>query len=379
LCVAALTGLAYAELGGRFPRSAGESFFSQQAFRRPAVALLVGWVVLWSCILSLSTVSVAFAGYLRGMLPGLPSAVAILAIVSILAFINFRGIRESSAVNILATMVELSGLLIVIFAGALFLYREPTAGIAQSLETGRDVGWTDIARGGALAFFAFIGFEDMVNVAEEVKEPERNLPRAIVAAFLFTGVIYLIVVIVATSVVEPATLAESEAALLTVVQHSRGAVSGRAFTLIALFAVANTGLLNFITASRLLYGMSRQGLLPQWLGVIHARRMTPHWAILIVLAVALALAISGSLSYLAGTTSLLLLSVFFVVNLSLVIIKRRDTAPWSGFRVPIVIPILGATSCLLLMPFVPRASLATTVLILAAGLPLALRRPKAVP
>ncbi len=321
--------------------------------------------------------SVAFAGYMRGLLPGLPEAVAVIAILIVLAVINFRGIRESSAVNILATMVELSGLLIVIVAGALFLYREPSASIPQGVETGGDVGWTAIARGGALAFFAFIGFEDMVNVAEEVKEPERNLPRAILTAFLFTGVIYLIVVIIATSVVPPATLAESDAALLTVVQHSRGAVSDRVFGLIALFAVANTGLLNFITASRLLYGMSRQGLLPQWLGVIHARRKTPHWAVLVVLAVGLVLALSGSLSYLAGTTSLLLLTVFFVVNLSLVIIKRRDAAPWSGFRIPIVIPVLGAGSCLLLMPFIPGASLTTTAVILAAGLPLALRRTSA--
>jgi len=365
--VAGLTAVTYAELGGRFPRSAGESFFTQQAFGRPGLALVVGWVVLCSGILSLATVSVAFGGYMSGLIPGLPPSVTVVGILLLLAAINFRGMRESSTTNIIATMVELTGLLIVIVAGALFLSEEPDAGIRQTIAASSEVSWNGIARGAALGFFAFIGFEDMVNVAEEVKDPKRNMPRAILVALFVTGCVYLLVVLVATSVVAPAALADSEAPLLSVVQRATDAVPDRLFTLIALFAVANTGLLNFIMGSRLIYGMSRQGLLPSALGAVHPKRQTPHLAILTVLVVALALALSGTLTYLAGTTSLLLLLVFFSVNLSLLVIKRRDREPMRTFCAPVAIPILGTLTCLGLMPFVPRGSLLTAGIILALG------------
>ena len=376
LFVAGLTALTYAELGGRFPRSAGESFFTEQAFGRPGLALLVGWVVLCSGILSLATVSVAFGGYMSGLVPGLPPSLTVAGVLLLLAVINFRGMRESSTMNIIATMVELTGLLIVIVAGTLFLGRTPEAGVAQTIEAGRSTGWTGIASGAALGFFAFIGFEDMVNVAEEVKDPERNMPRAILIALCVTGFVYLLVVLVATSVVPPAVLADSEAPLLSVVQRATDVVPDRLFSLIALFAVANTGLLNFIMGSRLIYGMSRQGLLPAALGKVHSRRRTPHVAVLTVLAVAMTLALSGTLTYLAGTTSLLLLLVFFTVNVSLATIKRRDRESLRTFCAPRWVPLAGALSCLALMPFVPRGSLLTALIILALGAGLVALRGK---
>lgn len=367
LVVAGLTALTYAELGGRFPRSAGESFFTEQAFGRPALSLLVGWMVLSSGVLSLATVSVAFGGYMTGLVPALPPSATVVGILLLLAAINFRGMRESSTSNIIATMVELTGLLIVIVAGALFLGRSPDAGIFQTIEAGRGVGWREITSGAALGFFAFIGFEDMVNVAEEVKDPERNMPRAILIALCVTGVIYLLVVLVATSVVAPDALAASDAPLLYVVQRATDVVPDRMFTLIALFAVANTGLLNFIMASRLIYGMSRQGLLLAALGTVHPRRRTPHLAVLTVLAIALALALSGTLTYLAGTTSLLLLLVFFMVNVSLIVIKQRKRRASRTFCAPRWVPLVGALSCLGLMPFVPPSSLLTAAIIVALG------------
>jgi APA family basic amino acid/polyamine antiporter len=374
LVVAGLTALTYAELGGRFPRSAGESFFAEQAFGRPVLSLLVGWMVLSSGVLSLATVSVAFGGYMTGLVPGLPPSATVAGILLLLAAINFRGMRESSTTNIIATMVELTGLLIVVVAGAIFLGRSPDASVLETIEAGHSVGWREIASGAALGFFAFIGFEDMVNVAEEVKDPERNMPRAILIALCVTGVIYLLVVLVATSVVAPGELANSDAPLLSVVQRATDVVPDRLFTLIALFAVANTGLLNFIMASRLIYGMSRQGLLPTALGTVHPKRRTPHLAVLTVLAVALALALSGTLTYLAGTTSLLLLLVFFTVNVSLFVIKRRKRGTSRTFCAPRWVPLAGALSCLGLMPFVPRSSLLTAGIIVTLGSVLVLLR-----
>jgi APA family basic amino acid/polyamine antiporter len=367
LAVAGLTALSYAELGGRFPRSAGEAVFTQEAFGRPSLALVVGWAVLSSGVLSLATVSVAFARYASALAPSLPTWVVTLGILCLLAAFNFRGMRESSTANIIATMVELSGLLIVIVAGLVFLGDSTEASISRTIESGASVGWESIARGAALGFFAFIGFEDMVNVAEEVKDPEKNMPRAIITALAVAGMVYLAVVIVATSTVAPVALASSDAPLLSVVEHSTDAVPRGLFSLIALFAVANTGLLNFIMASRLIYGMSRQGLLPKPLGRIHPGRRTPHWAILSVLGVAILLALSGTLSYLAGTTSLLLLMVFFTVHVSLVVIKRRADSPMRSFCAPAIVPFVGALTCVALMAFVSRGSLVTAAIVLGLG------------
>jgi len=277
LVVATFTALTYAELGGRFPKSAGESWFAEQAFGSKRFALGVGWVVLCSGVLSLATMSLAFAGYLTGMVPGVPSFFVVVAILALLAFINFRGLRESSAANILATTIELAGLLIVVVVGAVFLARTGTADPAQLAAPAPPPTWCSIAQGGALAFFAFIGFEDMIKVAEEVEDPERNMPRAILLSLLITGVGYLIVVVIATRVVEPSALARSDAPLLTVVERAEPRIPHSLFGLIALFAVANTALLNFVMGSRLLYGMARQGPLPSWLGTVHRTRRTPHW------------------------------------------------------------------------------------------------------
>ncbi len=208
----------------------------------------------------------------------------------------------------------------------------------------------------------------MVNVAEEVKQPERNLPIAIMAALMISGSVYIVVVWVATAVVPPAELGASEAPLLEVVRRAAPGIPPSLFATIALFAVANTGLLNFIMASRLLHGMSQQHLLPAWLGHVHAATGTPHWAIVTVFVAALALATSGTIVFLAGTTSVLLLLVFFVVNLALVFVKRGDAPNRQGFCVPMVIPLSGALASVALIGFLPRASLLRASILISVGL-----------
>lgn len=362
--VATFTALTYAELGGRFPRSSGESWFVEQAFGSRRFALAVGWVVLCSGVLSLATMSLAFAGYLSGLVPGISTTGGVVGILVLLAFINFRGIRESSNANIVATSIELAGLLMVIVLGAVFLAGPGEVDSARAVEASPPTDWSSIARGGALAFFAYVGFEDMVKVAEEVRDPERNLPRAIIVSLIVTGVVYLLVVVVATLVVDPSTLGGSDAPLLEVVRRAEPRVPDSLFGVIALFAVANTALLNFIMGSRLLYGMARQGLLPAWLGAVHPARRTPHWSILTILGAALVLAASGSLTHLAGTTSLLLLVVFLTLHLSLIAVKRAAPRPRRTFCVPLAVPIVGVLTCAALMPFVPERSILTGAVIL---------------
>ncbi len=364
MAVAGLTAVSYAELGRRFPRSGGEAFFCQRAFGWPALSLGIGWLVFSSGVVSLATVSRAFADYLLAAWPELSAAwhaAVICLFLLVLTGINFWGIRESSRANIVCTLVECSGLLIVLVAGGLFLAGPdappPPPLAAGGVAADGDAGLALIIQGAALAFFAFIGFEDMVNVAEEVRQPERNLPRAILTALLVAGGVYILVAWVATQVVPPAELAAAEGPLLAVVQRAAPGFPSWIFVMIALFAVANTGLLNYVMGSRLLYGMAQEGLLPRWLGVLHPQRQTPYAAILVILAVALTLAVTGTIQMLAGTTSLLLLLVFAAVNLSLWVIKRREQGQGTVVRGALWVPLVAAVTSLALLMALPTESL----------------------
>lgn len=370
LGVAALTALSYAELGSRFPKSAGEATFCRQAFRSGGISLGVGWLVLCSGVVSMATVSRAFAGYSQTFLPALPTPLLIVGFLLALTAVNLRGMRESSWANLFCTAVELSGLLLVIGAGWWYLTRPGPA--SPQPPPPNPAAWGDLLAGAALAFFAFIGFEDMVNVAEEVKAPERDMPRAILLATGIAGFLYIAVSFLAVRVIPPAELAQSKAPLLEVIRQAAPFVPAGLFSLVALFAVANTALLNFVMGSRLLYGMSQERLVPAWLGAVHPRRHTPHRAILILLAVALTLALSGSLTFLAGATSSLILIVFAVVNASLLVVKSRSTSPPALFSVPKIVPALGVVASLGLAAFVPLESWLRALILVGLGALLAL-------
>jgi len=204
-------------------------------------------------------------------------------------------------------------------------------------------------QGAVLTFYSFIGFEDMINVTEEVKEPERNFPIAVGLALVIVTVVYLAVSISAVSVVPHRELAESKKPLVEVVLRAWPAFPPLVFGLIALFAITNTGLLNYIMGSRLVYGMARQGLLPQWLGAVHPRRRTPHRAIFTLMVIVAVLALVGDIAVLASATSALLLCVFVVINAALVVLRRRPGEPLGRFEVPVVVPIGGIVVCLLLL------------------------------
>lgn len=376
MTVAALTALSYAELGSRVPQSGGVATFIHRAFRRDWLSILVGWLMFCTCLVSMATLSKAFAGYLNAFAPAIPDWLIIMALFSALAFVNFRGMQESSALNIFCTALEVSGLVIVILVSALFLIGG-TAGAgnppASPVPNGQAIGWTAIVQGAALAFYAFIGFEDIVNVAEEVKNPERNVPRAILFALGIAGVVYILVSWLATNVLSPAELFASKAPLLDVVRRAQPNFPAVVFSLIALFAVLNTALLNFVTASRLLFGMSREGLLPAWLGKLHPRRATPYRTLLVILPIAIFLALSGNLQFLAGTTATLILAMFCLVNLSLLVIKRREPRS-EGFQVPILIPALALLSNIFLIAFAETKSHIAALVFTGIGILLILTR-----
>lgn len=348
--VAAFTGLSYAELGSRLPHSGGEARYAETAFRKLWLAYIVGFLVFLSGLVSISTVSHIFANYLTaegGLLPGLPSWIIRVVFLIGIAVITYWGIKQSSAVNVVCTLVEVGGLLTVVivalpyFGSVDYLDFSTNAG-AAALE---GIPWWALLGGGILAFYSFIGFEDLANVAEEVKNPRRNLPRAIVISLAVAAVFYGLVAIAAVSVIPHQELATSgsSAPLLRVVERAAPGFPIKLFTLIALFAVTNTALVNFVMGSRLLYGMSRRNLLPAALGKVHEGRSTPHVAIYLILGITMVLTLTLEKTTLAGTTSFVLLVVFFVVNISLIALKLRKDEPEEGVvTVPLIVPILGA-------------------------------------
>ena len=369
MIAAALTGLSYSELVSRYPRSGGEATYTLAAFGRPWLSFLVGWLVFWSGVLSMATVTHACGNYILAIEPSIPAWTVWLLFLTTAAYLNFRGIVESSSANILFTVVEASGLMIALGAGLWFLGRNGVSVPQTPVETPTLRG---VMQGAGLAFFAYIGFEDMVNVAEEVENPRKHFPRAIMSAVAVCGTFYILIGTVITTVLDPAQLSQSKAPLLDIVRLGAPFIPPLLFSLIALVAVANTGLLNSIMASRLLYGMANHGLLPRCLGRVHPRTRTPHLAVATVLGVGLTLVFSGSLQRLASTTSFVLLVVFIIVNASLLRIKLRNEAAPDAYSVPIAVPVLSAAACLLLLSFVEFSAAQWAVGIIVAGIIIAM-------
>lgn len=360
LVVASLTALSYSEMCSRFPRSGGVSVFASEAFSAPIAGFISGWLLFFVSVVSMATLARAFQGYFAALDVATPAWIVIGLFLIAMGLINFRGLREASWFNILSTCIELSGLLLILFAGASYLSSHAPRTLEVSVEA------VDVFKGAALLFYAFIGFEDLANVAEEVKEPERNIPRAIMGSLSSAGVLYLLIGVTATAVAGPELLASSSAPLLEVIQVSGVAIPGVLFSLIALFAVSNTCLLNSITASRLLFGLSEQRLVPQVFGRLHARYHTPWIAIVFVTVATIGLSVFSSLKTLAGATSVLILIVFAMTNVSL--LKIASVSPrTSGFRVPRFVPVLALLANVALVAVAPRESLEIAATILVGG------------
>jgi amino acid transporter len=349
LIAALLTALSYASLGSRYPRAAGAAYVTQRAYGLPLLSFLVGLALVCSGLTSVATQSRVFAANLAALLniDTIPIWVLALGFLLILAGIVFRGIRESIWLNVVCTVVEALGLVLVVAVGLSYWgsvdYLEmPPAAIEQG-------EWLLLMQGAVLTFFAFIGFEDTFNVAEECRDPERTIPLGLMLAMGLAALLYMAVAITAVSVVPWAELAEAPGPITEVVRRAAPVLPPIVFTAITLFAVANTALVNYVTASRLIYGMAQQGLLPARFGSVHAGRRTPHVAIVVLLLVVVPLALIGTIADLAAATVLLLLAVFAVVNGALFVLKRRPGEPRGYFEISPLVPALGVLVCLILV------------------------------
>lgn len=340
--VALCTAASYAELVGKYPQAAGAALYTQRAFGVPFLTFVVAFTVMASGLTSAGAASRSFAGYLQELvaLPQLPVAFGFLLL---LAAINFRGVAESVRLNVLLTCVELAGLLIVIAVGCSAL----AAGLgdaSQALEFNPDGDpFALVVSGAALAFFALVGFEDSVNMVEETRDPQRTFPRALFAGLAVAGVIYMAVAFVATALVPIDVLRESDQDLLEVIRIGAPQFPLGLFAVIAMFAVSNSALINMMMASRLLYGMSREEIISPRFAAVHLVRRTPWVAIVFTTALVLALASWGGVRALGGTTALLLLSVFALVNVAVLVLRRSEVAH-AHYRAPVALPVLGAVS-----------------------------------
>ncbi|OMB97529.1 amino acid permease [Mycobacterium sp. NS-7484] len=348
LVLAMLTAGSYAELVTKYPKAGGAAVFAERAFGTPLLSFLVGFAMLAAGMTSAAGLALAFAGdYLATFVdvPMVPAAIVFLALV---AALNARGISESVKSNVVMTVIELSGLLIVIIAGAVLLG-------SGGGDAGRLIQFPEgsapalaILAGAIIAYYSFVGFETSANVAEEIRDPGKVYPAALFGALITAGVVYVLVGIASAVALPADELRRSSGPLLEVVSASGLAVPPRVFSAIALVAVANGALLTMIMSSRLAFGMAEHGLLPTVLARVLPRRRTPWVAIVATTAVAMLLTVVGDLSTLAETVVLLLLFVFVSTNVA-VLVLRRDRVEHSHFQVWTAVPVLGVASCVMLL------------------------------
>ncbi len=346
LLLALFTAGSYAELVTKYPKAGGAALYVHRAFGIQFVTFMLGFAVMMSSITSAAALSRAFGGDYLSEFVDLPTVIIALVIVGAIALVNFRGIGESAKLNVAFTMIELGGLLLVLLIGVAFVAGgDGDPGRAFEFKQNSDSIPFLVLAGASLAFYALIGFEDSVNIAEEAQDTRRAYPRAIFGGLLIGGVIYTCVSIVASMAVPTDKLADSDGPLLEVVKLGPLAVDTKLFAAIALFALANTILINLITASRLLYGMGEEGVVPSIFRRVHAGRRTPIVAIVFTTGVAMFLIATGDLEALADTTVTLLLIAFIGVNAA-VLGSRRDRVDHDHFHVPSAIPVIGVLVCI---------------------------------
>ncbi|MBG6237256.1 amino acid transporter [Mycetocola sp. CAN_C7] len=348
LLLALLTAGSYAELVTKYPRAGGAAVFAERAFKQPIISFLVGFSMLAAGVTSAAGLSLAFSGqYLSTFIdvPAIPAAMVFLVLV---ACLNARGISESLKSNVVMTIIELSGLVIVIVVVAVMLGNGggEVSRVGQFPEG--SVPALATLSAAIIAYYSFVGFETSANVAEEIRNPSKVYPLALFGSLATAGIVYILVALASAIALPAEELSESSGPLLAVVAASGVGVPDWLFSLIALVAVANGALLTMIMSSRLTYGMAEHGLLPSALGKVLPNRRTPWAAIVATTVVAMLLTLVGDLSTLAETVVLLLLFVFISTNIA-VLVLRKDKVAHKHFRVWTIVPVLGVASCVLLL------------------------------
>lgn len=327
--VALLTGFSYAEFVSRFPDSGGSYEYIKQGLG-PKTALFMSIFMAFTGIVAAAAISISFADYL-GRLVNFPAWIIVIAIISLMAFFNIIGAKYSSYYNSFATVVTLIGLAAVIAVSI------PDWG-SVSLVKMNDKSWTGILAGGALIFFSYIGFEDLVKMAEETKDPKKNMPKAIILSGIIVLFIYILIAISSVSVMGWKDLSSSNGPLAAVIETKLGTIGATALVIIALFATSKTILSNILGTSRLLYDVSRDSDI-KWLSkftTISGIGNAPNYAIIAISLVAMAFGLIGNLKIVASISNIFIFIVFGMVNVALLRYRykhRKDDDNKAPFNV----------------------------------------------
>ncbi|GAB5502799.1 APC family permease [Pyruvatibacter sp.] len=345
--LAGLSAFSYAELSTQFPRAGGEASYVSHAFAMPWLTTTTGLLVAFSGITSSAAVLLGFVGYLNELV-AVPGWVALVGVISLLAVITFWGVSQSLIVVAVTTLIEIGGLLLVIGAGLPVLENLPAA-LPVIWPGMNGLVWVLVVSSSVLAFFAFIGFEDIVNMAEEVRSPSRTLPIAIITTLAVSTLLYVLLTTISVLIIEPGELGSSDAPLAHVFEASGG--NPAILSSIAILAVVNGALIQMIMASRLLYGMARLDRLPQILAHVNPVTRTPDVAIIGVALIVLVFALTLPIAELASYASFAVLAVFAIANVALLALRHSKDYGTPPFKVYLIVPVLGAGASLALLGF----------------------------
>ncbi len=321
--LSAFTGLSYASLSTRFSNDGGEYDYASRAFNK-TTAKIVGLMVIATGFISAATVALGFGNYLQAIIGGNTILLAFIILI-ICTLVNLKGIKESSLFNIICTVIELAGLIFIVGFGFKYLGNVNYLAMTQ--------GFHGVFQAAALVFFAYMGFESIVKLSEETKDPHKTIPRALILSVIISAVIYILVAFIAVSVLPWQELYASKAPLATVAAALVGSRAFLALAIIALFSTANTVLVSLVTTSRLIYGMAKERALPQFLRYIHPTTKTPWIAIIILSAVTGLFILIDNLGFVANLNDIFLFITFGIVNLANVVLTYRQPIK-RGFTTP---------------------------------------------
>ena len=338
--VALFAGLSYAELSSMFPKAAAEYTFVKNAFKNNFFAFIIGWLTAITSMITAAAVALGFGGYFSEFL-NIPIVISAIALIGILSIVNFMGIKESSWTNTVFTIIEAAGLILIIIIGFTISEPEPVNYFESP------TGFSGIVIAFVLIFFAFIGFEDIVNIAEEVRNPKKVIPRAIILAVMISGIIYVLVSLAVVRVINWEDLSSSAAPLADVAKRGLGVQGHIIFSGIALFAITNTVLITLVAGSRMIYGMAREKSFPHILAKVHSKTKTPWLAIIVIMLTAIGFSIIGDIVIVANITVFAVIITFGAVNLSVIVLRYTESDIERKFRIPInigkfpVLPMVG--------------------------------------
>ena len=361
--IALLSGLSYAELSSMFPKAGAEYDYVTNAFNS-RLAFVIGWLVFLSGVLAAATVALGFAGYVSA-LTSFPMFISAIVLIIVLTAILAYGVKETAWVAVIATLIEVSGLVIIIAIGL------PHLGSVNYWEMPQ--GYSGLFAASALIFFAYQGFESIVKFSEETKKPETTVPKALMLAIAISVILYVLVALSVVSVLGWQQLAVSNAPFVDIVSGTLGPDAAVIIAIVALFATANTALMAMYASSRILYGMAGSSFLTARLAWVHPVQRTPWIAIIICGVLSVLLIFAGDIAFVAGVTNFTLFITFIVINAAVIALRYHSPHTPRAFRVPYsigrlpLIPVAGIVFCIFLLAMQEMAVLALGVVLTGVG------------